>query len=142
MKALPGLEMGPSMVGVGTSARAVAAHTSATTSRRGCSMVMWGGYRASSRSTSAIASPLDRTPHPGVEWCMPYAEGRRFYDADSHLMETPEWLPAYADPSFRDRIRPFSLGSTGTQRHVEAMIARGRQRAGDPAERPGYEREL
>jgi len=73
---------------------------------------------------------------------MPYAAGRRFYDADSHLMETPEWLPAYADPSFRDRIRPFSLGSTGTQRHVEAMIARGRQRAGDPAERPGYEREL
>jgi uncharacterized protein len=89
-----------------------------------------------------MASPLDRKPHPGVEWHMPYAEGRRFYDADSHLMETPEWLPAYADPSFRDRIRPFSLGSTGTQRHVEAMIARGRQRAGDPAERAAYEREL
>ena len=24
---------------------------------------------------------------------MPYAEGRTFYDADSHVMELPEWLP-------------------------------------------------
>src|ERR1043166_9088791 len=32
---------------------------------------------------------------------MPYAEGRRFYDADSHLMETPEWLASHAEPGFR-----------------------------------------
>ena len=73
---------------------------------------------------------------------MPYVEGRACYDADSHLMETPEWLPSHAEPAFRDRIQPFSLGSTGVQAHVERMIARGRSRAGDPAERPGYEAEL
>jgi len=73
---------------------------------------------------------------------MPYAEGRTFFDADSHVMETPEWLGSYVDPLFRNHIRPFSLGSTGTRRHVEAMIERGRQRAGNPAERPGYEAEL
>jgi len=73
---------------------------------------------------------------------MPYAEGRLFYDADSHIMEIPEWLPAYADPEFRDHIRPFSLGSTGSMDHVRRMIERGRRRAGDPAERPGYEAEL
>jgi predicted TIM-barrel fold metal-dependent hydrolase len=73
---------------------------------------------------------------------MAYAEGRPYYDADSHLMETPEWLPSYADPAFRDRIRPFSFGSTGTVGHVQAMIERGRRRAGDPAERAGYEAEL
>jgi predicted TIM-barrel fold metal-dependent hydrolase len=73
---------------------------------------------------------------------MPYAEGRTYYDADSHLMETPEWLPSYADPAFRDRIATFSLGSTGTRPHVEAMIARGRSRAANPAERPGHEAAL
>ena len=73
---------------------------------------------------------------------MPYATGRTFYDADSHVMETPEWLPGYADAAFRERIRRFSLGSTGLPRAVRDMIERGRRRAGDPAERPGHEAEL
>jgi uncharacterized protein len=73
---------------------------------------------------------------------MPYAQGRTFFDADSHVMETPDWLPAYADPAFRERIRPFSLGSTGTTARVRAMIERGTRRAGDPAERAAYEAEL
>lgn len=73
---------------------------------------------------------------------MPYASGRRFYDADSHLMETPEWLASYADPAFRDRIRPFSLGGTGLPDVVQAMIERGRRRAGDPAERAAHEAAL
>jgi len=44
---------------------------------------------------------------------MPYAQGRVFYDADSHVMETSEWLVAYADPDIRDRIRPLYLGGAG-----------------------------
>ncbi|HEY2814944.1 MAG TPA: amidohydrolase family protein [Acidimicrobiales bacterium] len=44
---------------------------------------------------------------------MPYAEGRVYYDADSHLMETSDWLVAYADPDMRDRIRPLYLGGAG-----------------------------
>jgi predicted TIM-barrel fold metal-dependent hydrolase len=73
---------------------------------------------------------------------MPYAEGRLFYDADSHLMETPGWLAAHADPAFRDRIAPFSLGSTGLPPVVRTMIERGERRAGDPAARAEHEREL
>jgi uncharacterized protein len=73
---------------------------------------------------------------------MPYAEGRPCHDADSHLMETPEWLPSYADPAFRDRIAPYSLGGTGPAAFVRKMIERGRSRAGNPAERPGHEAEL
>ncbi len=73
---------------------------------------------------------------------MSYAQGRSYYDADSHLMETPEWLPAYADPPFRDRIRPFSLGGTGLPDHAQRMIDRGRRRAGDPVERERHEAEL
>lgn len=44
---------------------------------------------------------------------MPYAEGRVFYDADSHLMETSDWLVAHADPDVRDRIRPLQLAGAG-----------------------------
>ncbi len=65
-----------------------------------------------------------------------------FFDADSHVMETPDWLPTFADPPFRERIRPFSLGSTGSSDRVRQMIDRGVQRAGKPDERPGYEAEL
>lgn len=73
---------------------------------------------------------------------MPYVHGRTFYDADSHVMELPEWLPSYAEPGVRERIRPFSLGSAGARSGVERMIARGRARAGSPAERGAHEAEL
>lgn len=44
---------------------------------------------------------------------MPYAQGRTFLDADSHLMELSTWLVSYADPDVRDRIRPLALGGAG-----------------------------
>src|SRR5438445_8071561 len=44
---------------------------------------------------------------------MTYAEGRVFYDADSHVMETSDWLATYADPDVRERIRPLQLGGAG-----------------------------
>lgn len=46
---------------------------------------------------------------------MSYAGERRCYDADSHLMETDDWLARYTDPNFRDRLRrlgPESLRAT------------------------------
>lgn len=73
---------------------------------------------------------------------MPYAEGRTFYDADSHVMELPDWLAPYADPAFRDRIPPFSLLSTGRKSGAEAMMTRGIARAGKPEERANHEAEL
>jgi predicted TIM-barrel fold metal-dependent hydrolase len=39
---------------------------------------------------------------------MPYIEGRLVHDADAHVMETPSWLRAHADPAIRDRITPPS----------------------------------
>jgi predicted TIM-barrel fold metal-dependent hydrolase len=73
---------------------------------------------------------------------MTYAPGRVCHDADSHLMETPDWITAYADPGMRERIRPYSLGGTGPAAVVERMIDRGRRRAGVESERAGHEAEL
>lgn len=36
---------------------------------------------------------------------MPYIEGRLVHDADAHIMETPNWLRDYADPSIRERLQ-------------------------------------
>jgi uncharacterized protein len=61
---------------------------------------------------------------------MAYAEGRTYYDADSHLMETSDWLVSYADPGVRDRIRPLALGGAG--RLAEEAVAAAEARRGDP----------
>ena len=52
---------------------------------------------------------------------MPYAEGRVFHDADSHLMETSTWLQQYADPDIREALRPIDLGGAGE--HGEELLA-------------------
>jgi hypothetical protein len=41
---------------------------------------------------------------------MPYAEGCTYYNADSHLMETQDWMPKYADPDIRELLHPLYLG--------------------------------
>jgi predicted TIM-barrel fold metal-dependent hydrolase len=60
---------------------------------------------------------------------MPYAEGRTYFDADSHLMELPGWLEEYADAGIRDRIRPLHLGAAG--KLADRAIADAEQRRGD-----------
>ena len=45
---------------------------------------------------------------------MVYATGRSFLDADSHVMELPDFLTSHADPDIRDRLPalPFEIGGT------------------------------
>ena len=64
---------------------------------------------------------------------MPYAEGRTYYDADSHLMETQDWMPRYADPDIREQLRPLYLGGAG--KLVEDALARisGRRNSAEAA---------
>ncbi len=101
---------------------------------------------------------------------MPYAEGRTYYDADSHLMETRDWLVSYADPEMRERLAPLDLGTAGrladravahaadrqlnpqsaAQLEANLMTTKGWEALGafDPAERSraldllGFERQL
>src|SRR5499426_2515204 len=61
---------------------------------------------------------------------MPYATGRVYCDADSHLMELGDWLAPYADPAIRAKLRPLYLGGAGklAEQAVDAAAAR----RGDP----------
>lgn len=57
---------------------------------------------------------------------MPYAEGRTYHDADSHVMETPEWLFSFADPELRPRLKPLALQGVPTaklERFMEKLNA-------------------
>src|SRR5205085_5777237 len=60
---------------------------------------------------------------------MPYAQGRTYLYADSHLMETSDWLVGYADPGLRDKIRPLYLGGAGAM--AERAVADAEARRGD-----------
>lgn len=63
---------------------------------------------------------------------MPYAQGRAFLDADSHIMELPNFLRDNADASIRDRIPPLSIdGGDVVRDRLSAIDANG----GHPAER-------
>jgi len=60
--------------------------------------------------------------------------------ADSHLMETPDWLVPYADPGVRERMRPLFVAAV--KPGEETLIDQLRRRQRDPAERAAAERDL
>jgi len=64
---------------------------------------------------------------------MTYAPAERpFYDADSHIMELPNFLIDFADPSIRDQLRPVSYqASLVTDEEVEAIVSNGSRHSAD-----------
>lgn len=62
---------------------------------------------------------------------MSYAQGRRIHDADSHVMETLDWLTSYAKPEQAGLIRAEATRSGGAG--VEKAIAKAAARRADPA---------
>ena len=55
---------------------------------------------------------------------MPYAQGRTFFDADSHIMELPDFLTQYADPAFRDRIPQIRAVPGELAKKLDELLAR------------------
>lgn len=58
---------------------------------------------------------------------MVYAQGRTYYDADSHLMELPDFLRDYADPGQRERMPAINTPRVGPLANLvdEAKERRG-----------------
>jgi predicted TIM-barrel fold metal-dependent hydrolase len=61
---------------------------------------------------------------------MSYAANRGYCDADSHIMETPDWIAKHADPAIRDRLPPMDLAQGGTA--TFDFIQRAVDRLNDP----------
>ncbi len=61
---------------------------------------------------------------------MSYAGNRVMFDADSHIMELPDFLRRYADPSYRDRMPTIYFADapgTGIDRDLNEYIELGRR---------------
>jgi predicted TIM-barrel fold metal-dependent hydrolase len=66
---------------------------------------------------------------------MTYAQGRVLNDADSHIMELPNFLKAHADPAMRERIPTLTLPSVGALAVVDPdSVAAGRHSPAKVAE--------
>jgi predicted TIM-barrel fold metal-dependent hydrolase len=63
---------------------------------------------------------------------MAYAH-RPIHDADAHVMETPDWLVAHADPGVREKLPPIYVATV--RPGEERMIDTFRARHADPAYR-------
>jgi uncharacterized protein len=61
---------------------------------------------------------------------MSYLQGRIAHDADSHVMETREWLVDCVDPEFRDKLRPLYGKEPG---RIDRLLDQAKLRLGDEA---------
>lgn len=55
---------------------------------------------------------------------MPYAHRPEIYDADTHMMERPDWISEFADPGIRPKLPPFVQGKPDTLAVFEDALAR------------------
>ena len=63
---------------------------------------------------------------------MPYAHREEIYDADSHMMETPQWIAEFADPKIRPYLEPFVGGRKKTLAEIEEAINCFKKRQENP----------
>ncbi|HTW34822.1 MAG TPA: amidohydrolase family protein [Rhizomicrobium sp.] len=64
---------------------------------------------------------------PVSSYAARYAPRRRYCDADSHIMETFEWLGSYADPALRERLPAMALGGAGKMAAKAIALASARR---------------
>jgi predicted TIM-barrel fold metal-dependent hydrolase len=64
---------------------------------------------------------------------MPYAHREIIYDADTHMMERPDWISDFADADIRPRLAPFVGGRKETLNFIDDAIANFDLRRSDPA---------
>lgn len=66
---------------------------------------------------------------------MSYARSRTMNDADSHIMETPDWIERHADPKIRDQLIPLGLDKAGTatSKLIQGSIESCKRRSEDEA---------
>ena len=62
---------------------------------------------------------------------MSYVQQRIVHDADSHVMETRDWLEPFTEQAYKGKLPPV-LGGEGASR-LEGIVSRAKQRKSDPA---------
>jgi predicted TIM-barrel fold metal-dependent hydrolase len=70
---------------------------------------------------------------------MTYANGRICNDADSHVMETFDWVSKHADPSVRERLLELDVGARRARDQIKGLIEKSEARIADPALQAKYD---
>ena len=62
---------------------------------------------------------------------MTYATGREYFDADSHIMELPNFLTEFADPGIREKLPAISYAASAVSEEeaLELMRQNGHSQA-------------
>jgi hypothetical protein len=59
---------------------------------------------------------------------MTYAHRDDIYDADTHMMERPNWVADFAEDSIKNKLAPFAEGNEETLSLVDAAIVNFNER--------------
>jgi len=70
---------------------------------------------------------------------MPYAHRNTTYDADTHILEAPDWITRFVDPAIRPRLEKFADGLDEFLQSTKNAIAKHAARQHDPAAREALE---
>jgi predicted TIM-barrel fold metal-dependent hydrolase len=62
---------------------------------------------------------------------MPYAHRPDIHDADTHMMERPDWIASFADPDIRPHLAPFVGGREESLAVIDDALARFAARRAD-----------
>ena len=62
---------------------------------------------------------------------MVYAHRTEIHDADTHMMERPDWIASYASEKIRDRLAPFVAGNSETMKNVDDALLQFENRKKD-----------
>ena len=50
---------------------------------------------------------------------MTYAHRKDIYDADTHMMERPDWIVEFAEKEIKNQLEPFVEGDKGTLTRID-----------------------
>jgi len=64
---------------------------------------------------------------------MTYAHRPDIYDADTHMMERPDWIASFADPEIRPMLEPFVQGKPESLDHIADALNQLERRKADGA---------
>ena len=64
---------------------------------------------------------------------MSYAHRPDIYDADTHMMERPDWIADFADKDIRDQLEPIVEGDIETLDRVDKAIENFNERRSSEA---------
>ena len=52
-----------------------------------------------------------------------YAHRENIYDADTHMMERPDWIYDFADKDIRDKLEPIVEGHKETIERIDLALS-------------------